>query len=191
MKGQGEAVTVKNIVNFDNTITTEMQALAQKVGVNLWSFKDLLEHGSKLDQTDNFPRQKADDHPLFCYTSGTTGDSKGVKLTHKSLLFSCYPVFERMNFNSDDIELCYLPFAHAFEQACLSVCLISGMKLGFYQGNPLKLVEDCAILRPTFFPSVPRLFNKIYSTIHGRMNEATGCKKWLVNSGMASKTAGL
>jgi long-chain acyl-CoA synthetase len=96
-----------------------------------------------------------------------------------------------MNFNSDDIELCYLPFAHAFEQACLSVCLISGMKLGFYQGNPLKLVEDCAILRPTFFPSVPRLFNKIYSTIHGRMNEATGCKKWLVNSGMASKTAGL
>jgi len=49
MKGQGEAVSVTNIVNFDNQITSEMEALAQKVGVTLWSYNDLLEQGSKMD----------------------------------------------------------------------------------------------------------------------------------------------
>jgi long-chain acyl-CoA synthetase len=51
----------------------------------------------------------------------------------------------------------------------------------------LKLVEDCAELKPTFFPSVPRLFNKIYGTIKARMEEATGCKRWLINNGFAAK----
>jgi len=41
----------------------------------------------------------------------------------------------------------------------------AGGKIGYYQGNPLKLTEDCQSLQPTFFPSVPRLFNKIYAKI--------------------------
>lgn len=54
----------------------------------------------------------------------------------------------------------------------------------------MKLTEDCAILQPTIFPSVPRLYNKIYSTIKARLEEATGCKRWLINNGLASKQAG-
>ena len=47
----------------------------------------------------------------------------------------------------------------------MGVAIISGMKIGFFGGDVLKLVEDIGILKPTFFPSVPRLFNRIYGKI--------------------------
>lgn len=53
--------------------------------------------------------------------------------------------------------------------------------MGYYQGSPLKLVEDCLVLQPTLFPSVPRLYNKIYGRIKGQFDAATGCKRWLLN----------
>ena len=43
--------------------------------------------------------------------------------------------------------------------------MIGGGCQGYYQGNPLKLMEDCSVLQPTLFPSVPRLYNKIYAKI--------------------------
>lgn len=67
------------------------------------------------------------------------------------------------------------------------VTLMVGCRMGYYQGDPLKLVEDCAVLQPTIFPSVPRLYNKIYAKIKVNMDAATGCKKWLIDSGIASK----
>lgn len=51
----------------------------------------------------------------------------------------------------------------------------------------LKLTEDCSILKPTFFPSVPRLYNKIYGRIKDRFKDATGCKAKLVNSAVSTK----
>lgn len=68
--------------------------------------------------------------------------------------------------------------------------LIQRGSIGYYQGNPVKLTEDCAALMPTLFPSVPRLYNKIYGTIKARMDEATGCKRWLIDNGFAAKNAG-
>ena len=71
------------------------------------------------------------------------------------------------------------------------LALISGSKVGFYQGDPAKLTEDCVLLKPTIFPSVPRLYNKIYSSLKSKIGLATGCKAWLVNKALASKAAGL
>ena len=53
------------------------------------------------------------------------------------------------------------------------------MKIGYYSGDPLKLTEDCAILKPALFPSVPRLYNRIYTKINERLGGLTGCKGWL------------
>ena len=66
--------------------------------------------------------------------------------------------------------------------------MIAGGSIGYYQGNPLKLIEDCGVLKPTLFPSVPRLFNKIYAKIKNGFEAQTGCKKWLVDKGLASKS---
>ena len=61
--------------------------------------------------------------------------------------------------------------------------------MGYYSGDPAKIVEDCGLLQPHFFPSVPRLYNKIYGKISGGMNAATGCKGWLVNKALTAKRA--
>lgn len=74
-----------------------------------------------------------------------------------------------------------MPAAHSFEQGCFGGSLLTGMKVGFYGGNVLKLTEDMSILKPTFFPSVPRLFNKIYGKIQDKFKEATGLKGVLVS----------
>jgi long-chain acyl-CoA synthetase len=55
------------------------------------------------------------------------------------------------------------------------------MKCGFFGGNVLKLTEDMGILKPTLFPSVPRLFNRIYGTISEKFKAETGVKGWLIN----------
>lgn len=61
------------------------------------------------------------------------------------------------------------------------------MKIGFFGGNVLKLTDDIALLKPTFFPSVPRLFNRIYSKIQDKFKEATGVKGWLINKAVNAK----
>lgn len=51
----------------------------------------------------------------------------------------------------------------------------------------MKLTEDCAMLRPAIFPSVPRLFNRIYGKIKERLDGLSGCSGWLAHKGMTAK----
>ena len=66
----------------------------------------------------------------------------------------------------------YLPLAHVYEQGMAAGHLIYGAKIGFYGGDVLKLTEDMRILQPTIFPSVPRLYNKIYAKISEGVKQA-------------------
>ena len=76
-------------------------------------------------------------------------------------------------FNEDDTYVSYLPAAHSFEQAIFGISVIYGMKCGFFGGNVLKLTEDMRLLKPTLFPSVPRLYNKIYGSIQDSLSKAS------------------
>ena len=132
---------------------------------------------------------------MFSYTSGTTGDPKGVKLTHKMLLMSATSFNLRQGglaLGEGDSYLSYLHLAHSFEQALFAMACIYGVKVGFFGGDVLKMVaEDIPVLKPTFFPSVPRLFNKIYGKIQDKLNAATGCAAFLVKKAVAAKMNGL
>lgn len=81
---------------------------------------------------------------MFSYTSGTTGDPKGVKLSHKMILGSAYAVNNRLAkpFDSEDCYISYLPAAHSFEAVLSAISAYSGMKMGFYSGDVLKITED-------------------------------------------------
>ena len=59
--------------------------------------------------------------------------------------------------------------------------LYKGAKIGFYGGDVLKLKEDLADLKPTIFPSVPRLYNKFYDAIKGKLNALTGVYLYINN----------
>ena len=160
---------------------------AEACGVSLRTFEDIIRIGKENRSGSPRTEPKPDDIYVISYTSGTTGDSKGVKLSHWNFLVSARAVRHVFDLHVGDAHISYLPYTHSYEQAMLSLALIIGLKIGFYTGNPLKLIEDCAALKPAIFPSVPRLYNKIYSALQARFNSVTGCKRWLLNRGLATK----
>jgi long-subunit acyl-CoA synthetase (AMP-forming) len=56
------------------------------------------------------------------------------------------------------------------------MAVMSGFKIGYYTGNPLNLFSDCQALKPAFFPSVPRIFNKLYGALKGQSDVPVKCK---------------
>lgn len=79
-------------------------------------------------------------------------------------------------FTRDDVHISYLPLAHVLERALFSVMTGSGAKIGFYQGDTLKLLDDVAELKPTIFASVPRLYNRIYDKIWANVKSSSNLK---------------
>ena len=72
------------------------------------------------------------------------------------------------------------------------MAVIFGVRIGYFGGDVQKMIpEDLPTLKPTFFPGVPRLFNKIYGLMQGKMKAVTGCKGWLVQRAIATKIANL
>ena len=127
---------------------------------------------------------------MFSYTSGTTGDPKGVKLTHKMVIGCQYAVNCRTAprpTTKADCYISYLPAAHSFEQAVFGMAVATGMAIGFFAGNVQRLTEDCAELGPTLFPSVPRLYNRIFGKLQDKFKSETGIKGALINRAVASK----
>jgi long-chain acyl-CoA synthetase len=114
-----------------------------------------------------------------------------VRLSHLNYLASAKAGIRFFDLTPGESVLSYLPFAHCYEQGMFTISLVVGLKIGFFQGNPLKLIEDCATLKPVLFPSVPRLFNKLYSAIKGKFDQATGCKRFLLNAALSAKQANL
>ena len=64
-----------------------------------------------------------------------------------------------------EYHISYLPLAHLYEQIVVWIHFRAGVSIGFYSGDPLKLLEDVQELKPSAFASVPRLFNRIYSKV--------------------------
>lgn len=190
MKKKMLGASLKNLIIYDE-IDKDLLTQAQELGLTVRSFSEVMAAGGRRGESKypDFIEADPKDVYIFSYTSGTTGDSKGVKLAHRNVIASAVGVFDTIQLNEDDVLISYLPYPHSFEQCVTTAMILAGGSIGYYQGNPLKLTEDCAALKPTLFPSVPRLYNKIYSTIKQRMEEATGCKRWLIDRGFAAKTA--
>lgn len=81
---------------------------------------------------------------MFCYTSGTTGDPKAAMLSHKNILSASSAVLSvgGVDINESDTIISYLPLAHSFEKGSFANSLICGYKIGYYSGDPLKLLDD-------------------------------------------------
>lgn len=76
-------------------------------------------------------------------------------------------------YNENDCYISYLPAAHSFEQALQGLAYIYGIGVGFYSGDVTKLTEDAQVLKPTIFPSVPRLYNRIYGLLNAKFKAGT------------------
>jgi len=93
---------------------------------------------------DNEP--KSESLMLLCYTSGTTGDAKGVRLTHRNLIHDVESFREMITTDPSSVIISYLPYPHVFEQALMGSIMAGGGKIGYFSGNPANLLADMAVL---------------------------------------------
>jgi long-chain acyl-CoA synthetase len=126
---------------------------------------------------------------MFCYTSGTTGDPKGAKMCHEGFL-ACYELltYNKINFTENDVSISYLPLAHIFEQFGLFSSLIYGFSHGFYGGDPLKLLDDIKVLRPTYLATVPRILNRVHGKILEGVANSNAFSRYMFGKAISDKT---
>jgi len=156
---------IKNILCFEK-VDEATKAEVDSAGVGLFYFDDLLDSASNSDAgvlPHNPP--KVDDTFAVCYTSGTTGDPKGVIQSYGGWMAVMASVELAMDFKESDVWLSYLPAAHVFERMVQTVLLHHGCRIGFFGGDVRQLISDAAILKPTIFGGVPRVWNKIYAKL--------------------------
>jgi long-subunit acyl-CoA synthetase (AMP-forming) len=133
MRKDKHAATVKYLVSYDPVKPADVEA-CKAVGITLYEYMYVVEQGTN-DQTP-FRKCKKTDCPLFSYTSGTTGDSKGVKLSHANILNSAFSISHKVDLTREDSIISYLPYPHSFEQVLLAYFLMIGGRIGYYCGDP-------------------------------------------------------
>ncbi|WP_262851708.1 AMP-dependent synthetase/ligase [Mumia quercus] len=109
------------------------------------------------------------------YTSGTTGRPKGVRLTHDSWTYEGAAVAAGGYLTIDDLQYLWLPMAHSFGKVLLSTQLRVGFATAI-DGRIPKIVDNLAVVKPTFMGAAPRIFEKAYGRIVGMMEEEGGVK---------------
>lgn len=135
---------------------------------------------------------KPSDLATICFTSGTTGDPKGVMLTHGNCVADVSGVLQHTNLvmemGPDDVHLSYLPLAHMYERLNMLCFTMHGARVGFYSRDILLLLDDLQTLKPTIFPTVPRLLNKIRDKVISGV-QGSKIKSFLLNRAFESKLA--
>lgn len=149
------------------------------------SLADLLARGeaNPVDPAD----VDANDVAGFVYTSGTTGNPKGVILSHGNFVGNVSAIGEVFPVETYDRTLSFLPWAHAFGQTVeLHLLLSRGASTAFAQGSRT-ITPFLREVSPTMLISVPRILNVIYDGLNKRMEKAGGVKKMLFDAAIANE----
>lgn len=126
------------------------------------------------------------------YTSGTTGRPKGVRLLHDSWTYEGASITALGILSEDDLQFLWLPMAHSFGKVLLSTQLDVGFPTAV-DGRVPKIVENLAIVNPTFMGAAPRIFEKAHGRIIGMTEAEGGVKlkifKWAEGVGLEHSRA--
>jgi long-chain acyl-CoA synthetase len=108
-----------------------------------------------------------EDPYTFIYTSGTTGPPKGCVLTHGNYRAIIDMVSEAGEIQQDEVIYLYLPLAHSFALLVQLAVFDLGGTLAYFGGDTKQIVPELLEVKPSYLPSVPRVFEKIYTLAHG------------------------
>jgi long-chain acyl-CoA synthetase len=118
------------------------------------------------------------------YTSGTSGNPKGVVLSHGGILSNCESAVELLKpliEKKDPVFLTWLPLSHSYEHTVQFIQIIVGAKV-YYAESLEKLISNMSVARPTIMTAVPRFYQNLYTKINMSFEKQKGVKRKLINS---------
>ncbi len=129
---------------------------------------------------DDRPEMSAADVATIVYTSGTTGEPKGVILTHANIVSNARALIERHGISPDDSILSYLPLAHMLERTCGHYSfLFSGAAIAYAESRAT-VMRDLASVRPTVLIAVPRILEKAYLAARTKIEHGSRMERQMV-----------
>ena len=168
--------TLERIIIFDSSVRISNH------DPNAIYFDDFMKLG------ENYPRQTEveklygqasfDDICNILYTSGTTGDSKGVILTYGQYYAAFEANHRSVPVTEDDVVMNFLPYTHVFERGWAILCLTEGARL-VINTYPKEIQESLRETHPTCMSSVPRFWEKVYVGVKAKIDSASGAKRAL------------
>ena len=134
------------------------------------------------------------DVATIVYTSGTTGPPKGCVVTHENLLATVAMYVRELELRDREMVIyLFLPLAHSLARVAQLATLEAGGTLAFWGGDPARIVDELAEIRPTHFPSVPRIYEKMHSAVINGVAEQGQVKqrlfRWAVREGNRASAA--
>ncbi|MBD1149997.1 long-chain fatty acid--CoA ligase [Pelagibacterales bacterium SAG-MED29] len=117
------------------------------------------------------------------YTSGTSGNPKGVILSHGGILSNCEGALDLLQpllKKKEPTFLTWLPLSHSYEHTVQMIQILLGAKV-FYAENLEKLILNMGIAQPTIMTAVPRFYQNLFTKINMNFEKQKGLKKWLIN----------
>ncbi|KAJ6832722.1 long chain acyl-CoA synthetase 4-like [Iris pallida] len=180
---------LKTIVSFGK-VPSEQREEVEKFGLALYSWDEFLLLGS--NQQFDLPVNKKTDICTIMYTSGTTGDPKGVMISNENIITLIAGVDKLLNsmneqLSEKDIYLSYLPLAHIFDRVIEELFIFNGASIGVWRGDVKLIVEDLGELKPTIFCAVPRVLDRIYTGLQNKISSGGLLTSTLFNIGYKYK----
>ncbi|RLN28391.1 long chain acyl-CoA synthetase 1 [Panicum miliaceum] len=178
------AKRLKALVAFTSA-TREQIKEADEIGMKVYSWNDFLKVG-KVNPHQPCPPQENDICTIM-YTSGTSGQPKGVMLTHESHALYVKGVDLFMDqfddkMTTDDVFLSFLPLAHILDRMIEEYFFHKGASIGYYHGDLNALRDDIQELKPTLLVGVPRVYERIYEGILKAVAELRPLRRVIFNA---------
>ncbi len=174
----GFCSTLQQLIIFDRNVVKDPR------DVSSIYFDELLQQAESVSHSDvveaRTARASADDLANILYTSGTTGEPKGVMLHHSNYLEAFHTHDIRLPFMTDkDVSINFLPLTHVFERAWCYLCIHKGVQI-CVNLRPADIQMTIKEVRPTLMCSVPRFWEKVYDGVQEKIAQETGLRKSLM-----------